>query len=115
MPVNSTRGLSTRGLSALGSARELDLDGSGRRTPFRPAGVGSLLRHQLGREAKLRPRGGLAPAVDGGVNWAWAEAPVVTNINVAVSIDFITNLPCIDLGSIKHICLVGNNGQRVQQ
>src|ERR1700724_1158412 len=35
---------------------------------------------------------GLAPAVDGGVNCAWAAAPVVMNINVAVSIDLMTNL-----------------------
>src|SRR5882724_4402580 len=35
---------------------------------------------------------GLAPAVDGGVNCAWAAAPVAMNINVAVSIDLMTNL-----------------------
>jgi hypothetical protein len=34
---------------------------------------------------------GLAPAVDGGVIWACAEAPMVTNINVAVSIDLMTS------------------------
>jgi hypothetical protein len=33
---------------------------------------------------------GLAPAVDGGVNWDWADAPVATNINVAVSNDLMT-------------------------
>src|ERR1700689_1609404 len=35
---------------------------------------------------------GLAPTVDGGVIWACAEAPAATNINVAVSIDFMTSL-----------------------
>src|ERR1700730_6968467 len=56
----------------------------------------------------------LAPAVDGGVNWAWA-VPVATNINVAVSIDLMTNLGSIDVSAIKHICLVGNSRRRVQQ
>ena len=40
---------------------------------------------------------GLVPAVDGGVIWAWAEAPVATNINVAVSIDLMTSLGSIDV------------------
>src|ERR1700690_4034677 len=36
---------------------------------------------------------GLAPAMkDGGVIWACAEAPMATNINVAVSIDLMTSL-----------------------
>src|ERR1700716_796058 len=38
---------------------------------------------------------GLSPAVDGGVICAWAEAPAATNINVAVSIDLMTNLRSI--------------------
>src|SRR5882724_3888948 len=38
---------------------------------------------------------GLAPAVEGGVNCAWA-APVAMNINVAVSIDLMTNLGSMD-------------------
>src|ERR1700737_395427 len=38
---------------------------------------------------------GLAPAVEGAVICALAEAPAATNINVAVSIDLMT-----DLGSI---------------
>ena len=33
---------------------------------------------------------GLAPAVAGGVSWAWAEAPIATNIHVAVSNDLMT-------------------------
>jgi hypothetical protein len=35
---------------------------------------------------------GLAPAVDGAVVCAVAEAPAATNINVAVSIDLMTSL-----------------------
>jgi hypothetical protein len=34
----------------------------------------------------------LAPAVDGAVICAWADAPKATNINVAVSIDLMTSL-----------------------
>ncbi len=33
---------------------------------------------------------GLAPAVAGGVIWAWAEAPIAASINVAVSSDLMT-------------------------
>src|ERR1019366_10052516 len=58
---------------------------------------------------------GLVPTVDGGVSWAWAVAPVATNINVAVSIDLMTNLGSIDASAIKHIWLVGTNRRRVQQ
>jgi hypothetical protein len=36
------------------------------------------------------------------------------NINVAVSIDLMTNLGVIDVPAIKHICLVGNNRSGVQ-
>src|ERR1700737_2025481 len=62
---------------------------------------------------------GLAPAVDGAVICAWAEAPAATNINVAVSIDLMTSLLTTGPGSIeeraiKHICLVGNRDAMVQ-
>ncbi len=57
---------------------------------------------------------GLAPAVDGAVICAFADAPAATNINVADSIDLMTNLGSIEECAIKHICLVGNNRRRVQ-
>src|SRR5712671_6860073 len=46
--------------------------------------------------------------------WAWAEAPAATNINVAVSIDLMTNLGSIEARAIKHICLVGDRDAMVQ-
>jgi hypothetical protein len=61
---------------------------------------------------------GLAPAVDGAVICAWTDVPAaknaVTNINVAASIDLMTNPGSIDVPTIKHICLVGNNRAMVQ-
>src|SRR6202166_1611991 len=57
---------------------------------------------------------GFAPAVDGAVTCAWAEATAATNINVAVSIDLMRSLGVIDVRAIKHICLVGNNSAMVQ-
>ena len=57
---------------------------------------------------------GLAPAVDGGVSWAWAEAPIAANINVAVSNDLMTGPGPLKLSAIKHICLVGNSCAMVQ-
>jgi hypothetical protein len=57
---------------------------------------------------------GLTPAADGVGVCAWAQAPAATNINVAVSIDLMTNLGVIDLLAIKHICLVGNNSSGVR-
>src|SRR3984893_10882228 len=58
---------------------------------------------------------GLAPAVDGAVICAFAEAPAATNINVAVSIDLMTSLRSIEVREIKHICLVGNRDAMVQR
>jgi hypothetical protein len=50
---------------------------------------------------------------------ALAGAPAATNINVAVSIDLMTNpgghCGVIDVQAIKHICLVGNNCTMVQE
>ncbi len=47
---------------------------------------------------------GFAPAVEGGVSWAWAaDSPEATNINVAVSIDLMTNPGSIEACAIKHI------------
>ena len=71
---------------------------------------------------------GLAPAVDGGVNWAWADDPNTIKmdaetINVAENTDLMTNPKAIREGilersltspPIKHICLVGNNCASVQ-
>jgi len=73
---------------------------------------------------------GFAPAVEGGVSWACAGDPntIKTDaetINVAESTDLMTNpkeirntgektVAIIDLGPIKHICLVGNNCAPVQ-
>ncbi len=61
---------------------------------------------------------GLAPAVDGAVICAWADVPATRNavmhINVAASIDLMTNPGSIDVPSNKHICLVGNNRALVQ-
>src|ERR1700688_233986 len=57
---------------------------------------------------------GLAPAVDGAVIWAWADAPAATNINVAVSIDLMTSLGSIEERATKHICLVGDRDAMVQ-
>jgi hypothetical protein len=37
------------------------------------------------------------------------------NVNVAASIDLMTNPESIDVPSIKHICLVGNNRAMVQR
>src|ERR1700731_2797795 len=45
---------------------------------------------------------GLAPAVEGAVICALAEAPAATNINVAVSIDLMRSLGAIDASAIKH-------------
>jgi hypothetical protein len=52
--------------------------------------------------------------VDGAVICAVAEVPAATDINVAASIDLMRSLGVIDVGSIKHICLVGNNSAMVQ-
>jgi hypothetical protein len=60
--------------------------------------------------------------VDGAVICAWTDVPAaknavknaVTNINVAASIDLMTNPGSIDVPTIKHICLVGNNRAMVQ-
>jgi hypothetical protein len=60
---------------------------------------------------------GLAPAVDGAVICACTDVAVrnaVKNINVAASIDLMTNPGSIDVPAIKHICLVGNNRALVQ-
>src|SRR6267378_5993097 len=57
---------------------------------------------------------GLAPAVDGAVICALAEAPAATNINVAVSIDLMTSLGSIEERATKHICLVGDRDAMVQ-
>src|SRR5882672_12643823 len=61
---------------------------------------------------------GLAPNVDGAVICAWTDVPAarnaVKNINVAASIDLMTNPGSIDVPAIKHICLVGNNRAQVQ-
>jgi hypothetical protein len=77
---------------------------------------------RAGRTGTVATCFGLAPNVDGGVNWAWAwaVAPVATNINVAVSIDLMTSLlmtrlGSIDVSAIKHIWLVGDSRRRVQQ
>jgi hypothetical protein len=45
---------------------------------------------------------------------ALAGAAAATNINVAVSIDLMTNPGVIDVEAIKHICLVGNSRAGVQ-
>src|SRR5712691_10584281 len=47
---------------------------------------------KAGRIGTVATGFGLAPAVDGAVVCAWAEAPKATNINVAVSIDLMTSL-----------------------
>ena len=47
---------------------------------------------KAGRIGTVATGFGLAPAVDGAVTCAWAEAPEATNINVAVSIDLMTSL-----------------------
>src|ERR1700676_5812921 len=73
------------------------------------AGVG-----KAGRIGTVATGFGLAPAVDGAVICAWAEAPAATNINVAVSIDLMTSLGSIEERAIKHICLVGNRDAMVQ-
>src|SRR5260370_15380024 len=74
------------------------------------AGVGTA-----GRMGTVATGFGLAPAVDGAVICALAEAPAATNINVAVSIDLMTSLGSIEARATKHICLVGNSRRRVQQ
>ena len=52
---------------------------------------------------------GLVPGITGGAIWAYALAEV-TNINVAASIDLMTN-PASPLNALplKHISLVANN------
>src|SRR5580700_6041159 len=69
---------------------------------------------KAGRTGTVATTFGLAPAVDGGVICACAEVPAATNINVAVSIDLMTNLGSIEAAAIKHICLVGNRDAMVQ-
>ena len=70
---------------------------------------------RAGRIGTVATGFGLAPAVDGAVICALAEAPAATNINVAVSIDLMRSLGVIDVRAIKHICLVGNNRPMVQK
>src|ERR1700687_2426124 len=70
---------------------------------------------KAGRTGTVVTGFGLAPAVDGAVICALAEAPAAMNINVAVSIDLMGSLGVIDVPAIKHICLVGNNRLRVQR
>ena len=69
---------------------------------------------KAGRTGTVATAFGLVPGVDGGIICAWTEAPVATNINVAASIDLMTNPGSIEARAIKHICLVGNNRSGVQ-
>src|ERR1700738_1708297 len=88
-------------------------DCSARRSACAIALAGSAGVCSAGRLGTVVTGLGLAPAVDGAVICAGTEVPAARNavmqINVAVSIDLMTNPGSIDVAAIKHICLVSNN------
>src|SRR6516165_10354336 len=61
----------------------------------------------------LPPAVGLVLALAGAVIWACADASWTARINIAASIDLMTNpVEVIEAAIMKHICLVSNNRER---
>ena len=108
------RSLILPGMAPLYWLTQARSDCNARRSPCAIASAGSAGACNAGRIGTVATRFGLAPAADDGFVCAHTGAAAATNIKVAVSIDLITNPGVIDVQAIKHICLVGNNGPRVQ-